>query len=104
MASKEELIMKIQNKSWKKAMVMAGALAFGGLLLPSAYAADDNTGASMSRGVKEWNDNCARCHNVRDPKEMRDDQWMATVFHMRVRAGLTGQEARDILLFLQNTN
>ena len=41
---------------------------------------------------------------MRSPTDLRDDQWITTVFHMRVRAGLTGQEARDILTFLQGSN
>jgi len=41
---------------------------------------------------------------MRSPTELRDDQWKTTVFHMRVRAGLTGQETRDILTFLQASN
>jgi len=45
-----------------------------------------------------------RCHNARDPQEFRDDLWKPIVTHMRVRAGLTGQEARDILAFLQASN
>jgi hypothetical protein len=45
-----------------------------------------------------------RCHNMRDPKELDDKQWKAVVTHMRLRAGLTGQDARDILVFLQLTN
>lgn len=61
-------------------------------------------GASFTRGAKSWVQNCARCHNMRDAKEFRDDQWRVIVTHMRVRAGLTGQEARDILLFLQKNN
>ncbi|TXF10470.1 cytochrome c [Pelomicrobium methylotrophicum] len=60
--------------------------------------------AAFARGAKAWADNCSRCHNVRDPKELRDDQWKPVVTHMRIRAGLTGQEARDILLFLQGSN
>jgi cytochrome c5 len=58
----------------------------------------------FARGAQSWANNCARCHNMRDPKELRDDQWRAAVGHMRVRAGLTGQEARDILVFLQGSN
>lgn len=58
----------------------------------------------MSRGVMLWADNCARCHNMRDPKEFRDDQWRVIVTHMRVRAGFTGQDARDMLKFLQDSN
>ena len=58
----------------------------------------------FAKGAKTWADNCARCHNMRDPKDLRDDQWTTTVFHMRVRAGLTGQQTRDILTFLQQSN
>lgn len=58
----------------------------------------------FQRGAKSWASNCARCHNIREPADLRDDQWMTTAFHMRVRAGLTGQETRDILTFLVNSN
>jgi len=58
----------------------------------------------FARGAQTWADNCARCHNMRDPKELRDDQWRTAIAHMRVRAGLTGEEARDILVFLQGSN
>lgn len=55
-------------------------------------------------GAKVWAENCSRCHNARDPADLRDDQWVSTVFHMRIRAGLTGQQTRDVLTFLQNSN
>jgi cytochrome c1 len=58
----------------------------------------------FARGAQTWANTCARCHNMRDPKELRDDQWRTAVAHMRVRAGLTGQEARDVLVFLQGSN
>jgi len=71
----------------------------------AAYAGDGGQPAGdVTRGVQAWGNNCARCHNMRDPKEFRDDQWRVTVSHMRIRAGLTGQEARDILTFLQSAN
>lgn len=56
------------------------------------------------RGLKAWAQNCARCHNARDPKEYSDVLWKPIVTHMRIRAGLTGQQARDILEFLQESN
>jgi len=62
------------------------------------------TTGDYTRGVQRWAENCARCHNMRDTKEFRDDQWKVIVTHMRVRAGLTGQDARDILEFLQKSN
>ncbi len=58
----------------------------------------------FARGATAWVNNCVRCHNVRDPKELRDDQWITTTFHMRIRAGLTGQQTRDIITFLQLSN
>ena len=60
--------------------------------------------AAFARGARGWAEQCARCHNMRDPRELRDDQWRAVVTHMRVRAGLTGEQARDILRFLQESN
>lgn len=59
---------------------------------------------NVQQGAKTWTENCARCHNIRSANELRDDQWISTVFHMRLRAGLTGQEARDVLTFLQGSN
>ncbi len=63
-----------------------------------------DTKGDFARGAKTWVENCVRCHNVRDPKELRDDQWITTSFHMRIRAGLTGQQTRDVIKFLQSSN
>tara|TARA_R110000782_G_scaffold30891_13_gene76609 strand:- start:4509 stop:5045 length:537 start_codon:yes stop_codon:yes gene_type:complete len=67
-------------------------------------AEDDSKAGDSIRGAKEWANNCSRCHNMRDPKEFRDDKWRLIVAHMRVRAGFTGQQSRDILAFLQSSN
>lgn len=64
----------------------------------------DGTKGDIGRGAAMWSQNCARCHNMRDPKEFRDDLWKPIVTHMRIRAGLTGQDTRDILAFLQASN
>ena len=58
----------------------------------------------FAKGSQQWANNCARCHNIRSADELRDDQWITTMFHMRVRAGLTGEEMRNILTFLQTSN
>ncbi len=58
----------------------------------------------FARGAKLWADRCAGCHNLRDPKDLTDSEWKATVTHMRIRAGISGQDARDILAFLQKSN
>ena len=86
-------------------ILVLGAISFQ----QSATAAESsaptqNDPMQFARGAKSWADNCARCHNMRDPKELRDDQWRAAVAHMRVRAGLTAKESEDILAFLQGSN
>ncbi|MDP1862549.1 MAG: cytochrome c [Thiobacillus sp.] len=60
--------------------------------------------AQFARGAKAWANNCASCHNLRPASDLRDDQWRVVVAHMRIRADLTGQEARDVLKFLQESN
>ncbi len=60
--------------------------------------------AQFARGAQTWSNHCGRCHNMRDPQELRDDQWQAVMSHMRVRAALSGHEARDVLAFLQASN
>ncbi len=69
-----------------------------------ALSADYPEAGNFSNGSKVWAENCNRCHNMRGPKELRDDQWISTAFHMRGRGGLTGQETRDVITFLQASN
>ncbi len=56
------------------------------------------------RGAKAWKNNCGRCHNLRSPKELTDEEWDVSVSHMRVRANLTGFDERDIKAFLKASN
>ncbi|HED15248.1 MAG TPA: c-type cytochrome, partial [Gammaproteobacteria bacterium] len=66
--------------------------------------ADHYPPGNYATGAKVWSQNCGRCHNIRDARELTDSQWYTTVFHMRIRAGLTGQESRDVLAFLTSSN
>lgn len=75
-----------------------------GMISQWVSALDYPEAGDFSQGSKVWSENCARCHNMRSPTDLRDDQWVTTAFHMRVRAGLTGQETRDVLTFLQGSN
>lgn len=90
-------------KSWTA--IVAGFLLLAGTFTTwSVNAVDFPEPGDFQAGAKTWADNCGRCHNIRGARELRDDQWTTTVFHMRVRAGLTGQETRDVLTFLQGSN
>jgi hypothetical protein len=52
-------------------------------------------------GAQLWSENCMRCHNGRPPDEFTGQQWDIIVHHMRMRANLTGEQAREIVKFLQ---
>ncbi|NOX09142.1 MAG: cytochrome c [Gammaproteobacteria bacterium] len=93
--------MKLNIKKSALIGLAVSSLAMSSTLL---HAVDFPEKGDFIAGAKAWADNCTRCHNLRDPKELRDDQWLTTMFHMRVRGGLTGQETRDILTFLQQSN
>ena len=93
------------SKIFSKQIVLSFGSVLIALWLPSiAFSQDFPDPGDFSQGAKTWADNCSRCHNMRDPQDLRDDQWIPTVFHMRMRAGLTGQQSRDILTFLQASN
>ena len=66
--------------------------------------ASGDQAAAAARGAKAWADNCASCHNARSPLDYGDGQWAVATAHMRVRANLPGNVARDILVFLQAGN
>lgn len=85
------------------AFLVTGALMVGGTVGLAQVFGSGSPG-NAARGVGLWAQYCDACHNARDPKEFRDDQWRVTVAHMKVRIGLPGQDARDILAFLQQAN
>jgi len=71
----------------------------------SALAASENDDmAQFARGAQKWVNTCMRCHNTRDPKEFSDADWRPVIMHMRLRAGLTRDDADDILAFMQKSN
>lgn len=45
--------------------------------------------------------NCSRCHSERYPKEWTPSQWKTLILHMRVRANLPADQAREILKYMQ---
>lgn len=107
----------------KKGPKVVAALALGGFLAcmlaygcasnnPTTPGASDASATDVPKfalfgpppkksGVELWSDNCARCHNMRPPNEFSAAQWETIVHHMRLRANLTGEEAREITQFLQ---
>lgn len=93
-----------------RGMIVAGLAGMLVLALIPAASFAEQSGAKrrdpgqIGRGAKAWAENCNRCHNLRDPKELQDYEWDVSVNHMRIRAGLPGQVARDIKAFLKASN
>ena|SRR5579864_4199334 len=85
--------------------VIVATLALGGCQQPSSSQPGQGrlaTAASDSKsGSQLWAENCSRCHYGRPPQSFSPTQWDAIVAHMRLRADLTGQEARQIAEFLK---
>ena len=103
--------MKINPFTLVPVAVLAAILGLGALTShASANAAEENATAQkvdpmqFAKGAKTWADTCTRCHNMRDPGSLRDDQWRAAMAHMRIRAGLTATETENVLVFLQQSN
>jgi len=70
----------------------------------------DSSGAVKSEasgglsGEELWSNNCQRCHNLRSPAMQTPVQWQVIVHHMRVRANITGADARAIADFLKSAS
>jgi len=68
--------------------------------LSSNMLANEKAEANSVNGAEIWADVCMRCHNVRAPSDLSKRAWKFSMNHMRVRAGLTGQETRDVFDFI----
>ena len=76
-----------------------------GLLVSAACTSTGSKDGSPAKGGAElWAQNCRRCHNFRSPSGYSDSEWDVAMFHMRVRANLTGEEYEAIRQFLKASN
>lgn len=75
-------------------------VAFVLLNLSINVSASEEKKASSVNGAQVWADTCMRCHNLRAPEDLSKRAWKYSMQHMRVRAGLTGKETRDVLAFI----
>lgn len=60
--------------------------------------------ATTESGAQIWAENCMRCHELRSPSQYTPAQWGIIVQYMRLRAGLTGTQAKKVLAFLQSAS
>ena len=82
--------------------ILCIVLLIGAPFATLATAADEVP--NFARGASLYSANCGRCHNARGPSEYSDGTWPLVVTHMRVIAGLPGDQAREIEAFLRASN
>ena len=96
--------------SFKPRLLVAGLAIFAGatwvvnspLVSAGPQATPEKPVIQASRsGSDLYAVHCSRCHAERYPKEFNSSQWKTIMIHMRVRANLSAQDARDILKYLQ---
>ena len=104
--------------NWKKCNILAGltavVLAGFGVILAGCTTTNSATPANASKdtapkiagagGAQLWAQTCVHCHNVRSPSSYSDAQWDVVMLHMRVRANLTAEEHKEILVFLKSAH
>jgi Dihaem cytochrome c len=52
-------------------------------------------------GAELWTMNCNRCHMTRTPGEFTAAQWRTIFRHMRIRANLPADQARELQRYLE---
>lgn len=96
--------MNLSNSIRRHLQAFALLLMSAAVLTPVLAQDSNHAAGDATAGAQAWSEVCSRCHNLRSPADFQDEEWEPIITHMRVRAGLTGQEARDILAFLQAAN
>ena len=83
------------------------AISIYNLLSPTVYAGPGTTAPekpvakSGFSGAELYAIHCNRCHPERYATEFTPAQWQTIMIHMRVRANLPADQAREILKYLQ---
>lgn len=85
----------------RRSLFAALLIAAGVIATPSVMNAQEG---SLAEGARTYGRVCGSCHNARSPLERSDRDWVTIINHMRVRGNMTGDQARNVLAFLQATN
>ncbi|HLY76219.1 MAG TPA: cytochrome c [Planctomycetota bacterium] len=94
-----------RSPRFQAGILLAGAALLGGLWGCASGGADSKSPQASAKGAPQlWAETCARCHHGRPPGEFSDLQWEVIGQHMRIRANLTADETRQIVLFLKASN
>jgi hypothetical protein len=70
--------------------------------LATAAKPEKEKAAKKLSGVELYAIHCNRCHPERAPVEFNESQWKTVIMHMRVRANLPAEQAREILKYMED--
>ena len=91
------------SRYWMQFILLIGIL-FNVYSVSYAGKLFSGLGTPQKSGPQLWVDNCSRCHNYRAPTEFTPNQWNTIMLHMRIQAGLTEKEAKEILAYLSDAS
>ena len=88
------------------AVLLAGRPATGWSADTNAVPAQATVPAAKKQltGAELYSIHCNRCHPERYPTERTAAQWKTIMLHMQVRASIPGNQARQILSYLQENS
>lgn len=92
------------SKNILQSFIMASMFSIGSAIYAVADEPVKKDPMQFARGAKAWAKTCARCHNMKSAADNSDEIWKTSVSHMRVRANIPGNVARDIEAFLKASN
>lgn len=72
-----------------------------GIMMLLSACASTSPKEQQASGAQLWAQKCQSCHNAPPPSAMSTEQWDVIIYHMRVKANLTNQEAKKIVAFLK---
>ncbi|HYW35131.1 MAG TPA: cytochrome c [Balneolaceae bacterium] len=56
----------------------------------------------QASGAQLWAQDCQSCHNAPPSKDFSNSEWSVIIYHMRIKANITDQEAKKIEAFLKH--
>lgn len=81
-------------------------LLLAGLFLAVVSRAQETTSEEKRdlylRGMDEWGQYCANCHNATPPSDRAPHEWDTLMQHMRVEANIPADSARAIVEYLRS--
>lgn len=94
-------ICRVRTKLVQLLAVGVGGVGVAVMFVTSLATTVTPTKAEPLSGAELWTMNCSRCHMARNPGEFTTAQWRTIFRHMRIRANLPADQAKEIQKYLE---